>query len=256
MEPSPVALRAVIFDIYNTLLEVGPPPAEAEVRWALLWQAKLKREPRLSLAACTAECQQAIARQHATAHLLGIRYPEVYWPAVVRVVLPELAALPEAERYEFRFHHAQLTHSVRLTPEAAEGLRLLARARVRLGLASNAQPYTVRELETSLAGGGLSADLFHPALRFFSYEHGFSKPDPHVFQLLTARLGALGIAPEETLMVGDRLDNDIVPARAFGWQTWQMALNGGPGDGNWTQLAYYLAANIAPAPAANGATLG
>ena len=26
-------------------------------------------------------------------------------------------------------------------------------------------------------------------------------------------------------MVGDRLDNDIAPARAHGWQTWQMPVS-------------------------------
>ena len=97
-----------------------------------------------------------------------------------------------------------------------------AKAGVEAGTVLREFPVDAAKLAELKPGATLSADLFHPALRFFSFEHGFSKPDPHVFQLLTARLGALGIAPEETLMVGDRLDNDIVPARAFGWQTWRV----------------------------------
>ena len=58
--------------------------------------------------------------------------------------------------------------------------------------------------------------MFDPELRFWSFENGFSKPDPHVFRILTARLEARGISPSETLMVGDRFDNDIEPARAHG----------------------------------------
>ena len=33
-----MSIRAVIFDIYDTLLEVGPPPPDAARRWENLWQ--------------------------------------------------------------------------------------------------------------------------------------------------------------------------------------------------------------------------
>ncbi|MEK7674360.1 MAG: HAD hydrolase-like protein [Verrucomicrobiota bacterium] len=41
--------------------------------------------------------------------------------------------------------------------------------------------------------------------------------------ILTARMTARSIPPSQTLMVGDRLDNDIEPARAHGWQTSQFS---------------------------------
>jgi FMN phosphatase YigB (HAD superfamily) len=107
-------------------------------------------------------------------------------------------------------------------------------------LASNAQAYTLRELDAALDGSGLSRAIFEPDLCFFSFAHGFSKPDPHVFRLLTARLRARGIPPHETLMVGDRLDNDIAPARTQGWQTWQLKSPPEPGagpGGDWAALA-------------------
>jgi FMN phosphatase YigB (HAD superfamily) len=38
-------------------------------------------------------------------------------------------------------------------------------------------------------------------------------------------------------MVGDRLDNDIEPAKVHGWQTWQL----GPAwDGDWAGLREML----------------
>jgi putative hydrolase of the HAD superfamily len=110
-----------------------------------------------------------------------------------------------------------------------------------LGIASNAQANTLRELKESLAAHALGIDLFEPDLCFWSFEHGFSKPDPHVFQTLTARLAALGISPRDTLMVGDRLDNDIEPVRACGWQMWQLTASpaeDGRISGNWNQLAH------------------
>ncbi|MDI1249445.1 MAG: HAD family hydrolase [Lacunisphaera sp.] len=214
--------RAVIFDIYQTLLDVGPPPADAETRWAALWHDLLGREPRLDLAGFAGGCREAIARDHAAAKAAGVPFPEVYWPEIVREVVPEVAALDATSQAEFAYRQTGLWHTVRLNPAAADTLRDLQQRGLLLGIASNAQPYTLRELDEALATAGLSATMFTPALTFWSFAHGFSKPDPHVFRLLTARLRALGVAPAETLMVGDRLDNDIEPARDQGWQTWQI----------------------------------
>jgi HAD superfamily hydrolase (TIGR01549 family) len=47
-----------------------------------------------------------------------------------------------------------------------------------------------------------------------------SKPDPHLF---AACLDALGVAPADAVMVGDRLDNDIWPANYLGMQTVRIA---------------------------------
>lgn len=232
-----MSLGAVIFDVYGTLLEISPPPPDAAARWDLLWEDRLRTAPRLTLEQFSAECGRVIAAEHAAARARGIPFPEVYWPAVVSAVLPEFAHLAEPERSEFRFYQAQMAHTVRLMPGAGDALRVLRHAVQAFGLASNAQPYTVRELEMALTGVGLSRSLFSPSLCFLSFEHGFSKPDPHVFQLLTARLRARGIAPEETLMVGDRLEHDIEPARACGWQTWQLTAEGeGLDSGPWPAL--------------------
>jgi putative hydrolase of the HAD superfamily len=242
-------IRAIIFDIYGTLLEVGPPRPDAPVRWTLMWEDKLKTGPRLTLDEFGAACQEAIQREHRAERARGILHPEVYWPDIVSSVLPEFAHLSEAERSEFRFYHAQMAHTVRLMPGAAEALRGLRRASLRLGLASNSQLYTLRELDTALAGADLSKNLFSPTLCFFSFEHGFSKPDPHVFRMLTVRLQMLGIGPEDILMVGDRLDHDIEPARVAGWQTWRLR-NTEPTEnlpgGSWSELKEWLRRSAAP----------
>ena len=49
-----------------------------------------------------------------------------------------------------------------------------------------------------------------------STEIGFEKPDPEIFRLA---LSHAGCAPEEAVMIGDRIDNDIRPARIQGWRT-------------------------------------
>lgn len=236
-----MSLRAVIFDIYGTLLQLGPPPPDAQSRWERLCAERLHAAPRLSLGQFNAECERVIAREHAAAKARGIAFPEVYWPAVASAALPELATLSEDGRSEFLFGHAQTARAVRLMPGAAAALRRARHSRLKLGLASNCQPYTLRELDAALAGAGLSRDLFVPNLCFFSFEHGFSKPDPHVFQLLAARLLAGGIRPEQTLMVGDRPDNDLQPAALQGWQTWLLAGEQLPErQGPWHKLGALL----------------
>ena len=49
-----------------------------------------------------------------------------------------------------------------------------------------------------------------------SWEAGASKPDPTIFRLA---FSLAGCAPEEAFMIGDRLDNDIAPAKALGMKT-------------------------------------
>jgi FMN phosphatase YigB (HAD superfamily) len=49
-----------------------------------------------------------------------------------------------------------------------------------------------------------------------SAEVGLEKPDPAIFDLA---LRHAGCAASEAVMIGDRLDNDIRPARLLGWKT-------------------------------------
>lgn len=234
-------VRAVIFDVYGTLLQVDPPPADVDARWDDLWRRLFGGEPRIGPMEFAAAAQQAIAREHARANAVGILWPEVYWPDIVHEVLPEIAGCSTAERDHFMFEQAGLWHTVRLMDGAKETLGRLLERRVLLGIASNAQPYTLRELELALASGGLSSRILTSELCFWSFAHGFSKPNPYVFRLLAARLRARGISPDEILMVGDRMDNDIAPAHAQGWRTWRLTPERtSEGEGDWCALAGFL----------------
>lgn len=70
----------------------------------------------------------------------------------------------------------------------------------------------------------------HTVLQEFSLDHlfkdviesavvGVRKPDPQIFRLGVA---ALGLEPQETVMIGDSLDKDILPAQSIGCQTIQI----------------------------------
>ena len=49
-----------------------------------------------------------------------------------------------------------------------------------------------------------------------SAEEGVAKPDPGIFRIALTRAGC---APEQAVMIGDRIDNDIVPAKKMGMKT-------------------------------------
>ena len=101
-------------------------------------------------------------------------------------------------------------------PQARALVERLA-ARYRLGIIANQPPGTAERL----AGYGL-ADYF--AVCVSSGDAGVSKPDAAIFRLA---LSQAGCAASEAVMIGDRLDNDIRPAKALGFQTLRVLQ--GPG---------------------------
>jgi FMN phosphatase YigB (HAD superfamily) len=233
-----VKVRTVLFDLYATLLEVGPPPADADIRWPRLFREMLGIEPPLGRLEFFAACSQVVARHHDLARQQGVPWPEVQWTSIVKEVLPDLARLSsESVVGEFVLRQMQTTRTVELPATTAALLRWLQARGVLLGIVSNAQAYTWQELDDALAAHGLDRRVFERELCVLSFEHGFSKPDPHSFRILTARLEARGIPPASILMVGDRLDNDIEPARACGWQTWHRT---GSPDTAWADLRNWL----------------
>ncbi len=80
---------------------------------------------------------------------------------------------------------------------------------LRLGLAANQPHATLAVLDDHGIG-----QYFHH--REVSGTHGFRKPDLRLFLRCCEDLG---VAPEECIMVGDRIDNDIAPARVLGMRT-------------------------------------
>ncbi len=49
-----------------------------------------------------------------------------------------------------------------------------------------------------------------------SAEEGYDKPDPRIFEIALSRASC---KPNEAVMIGDRLDNDIAPAKKLGMRT-------------------------------------
>ncbi len=96
-----------------------------------------------------------------------------------------------------------------LYPDAKPILEVLANRGYRLGVLANQNP----GLRARLAAWGI-ADYF--AVIASSSELGLAKPGPAIFE---KALEMAGCAPSEAVMVGDRLDNDILPAKRAGMHT-------------------------------------
>jgi HAD superfamily hydrolase (TIGR01549 family) len=95
---------------------------------------------------------------------------------------------------------------------AEQTLRTLS-SRYRIGVIAN-QPAGTEE---RLTKWGLTPFI---SICLSSTEVGLEKPDPAVFQLA---LSQSGCKPSQAVMIGDRLDNDIRPARLLGWKTIRIA---------------------------------
>ena len=226
-------LKAVIFDVYQTLLNVSPREGDSEAMWRDLHAEYFGGAPEMTLEHLAERCRHLISEDHAHAHAFGICHPEVVWSDIMRRALPAFANLPAERAEDFLYRHIHLLRELHLAPECERVFSFCLENGIRLGIVSNAQPYTLRELAEGLEGVGHSLRLFEKDLCVWSFENGFSKPDPHVFRQLAFRLERRGILPEETLVIGDRMDNDIEPARAQGFQTWWLNESQ---EGNWEAL--------------------
>jgi FMN phosphatase YigB (HAD superfamily) len=234
-------VRAIIFDVYKTILEVCEAPLDAEKRWRNLLVQTFESSVDVSLEELADRCTDLIREDHREARGRGIDHPEVNWPTVMKRALPKLDSLSEAKLANFIFRHAQLSRTLKLMPSCGSLLRRCAQSGILLGIASNAQAYTLRELQVALKRARLNLAIFQADLTFWSFQNGFSKPDPYVFQTLRARLQNRQIASEETLMVGDREDNDLGPAETVGWRIWQFSpCAENAKGGNWESLARFL----------------
>lgn len=61
-------------------------------------------------------------------------------------------------------------------------------------------------------------------LAIASAEEGVSKPDPRIFEIA---LGRADCKAEHAVMIGDRIDNDVVPAKKMGMKTVWIRQGGG-----------------------------
>jgi HAD superfamily hydrolase (TIGR01509 family) len=115
-----------------------------------------------------------------------------------------------------RMHHERHLWSS-VAERSAESLDKLRRSGLKLGVVSNSDGRVEQALEAAGLRGYFDVVIDSAVV-------GVEKPDPRIFH---AALEALGVAPEETLYVGDLYEIDVLGARAAGIEA---VLLGNPED--------------------------
>ncbi|MEN4921926.1 HAD family hydrolase [Achromobacter spanius] len=184
-------IKAVAFDVFGTLVEIGAPRRPFRELVRLLSAAG--RAPQRGDGALIMSRDVDLAQ---AARLLG-----------GDVSGADLARLESALRDEVA--------SIRLFPDAVDTLGSLRESGYRIALCSNlAAPY----------GPPVSALLpFEPDFCAWSYAAGAVKPEPEIYQYLCSGLDCL---PDEVLMVGDTVDADHTGPRGFGIAGFHLARKG------------------------------
>jgi len=243
-------IRAVIFDVYGTLVdyrkgEFGDREATERsllaafgalierfgVREHLL-QMDAAAEPSRTLSDVY---QGLIALDHQRSRRRDIETPEVRIDRVWGLILmmlkrhgfqPSALGLgedPDVARcmaYFYNFHALGRG----FYPGVVDALARLRGAGVALGILSNAQFYTPIDLtlfarDQSDGRCDDYLELFDSDLVFYSYEYRVSKPGRLLFEKLYNALYELQILPSQTVFVGNSLAADIEPARSAGMKT-------------------------------------
>jgi putative hydrolase of the HAD superfamily len=198
MNPAP-PLRAITFDLDDTLWEIGPVIRAAEARM----EGYLRRHfPAMAQRLPAGEVRRrmnalAAQRPELAHHVTALRM------TVLREAAHAAGDPPQAAELAFGTFIAA-RNAVTPFTDAAQVLRALG---ARFALAS------ITNGNVDLAATGL-ADLFR--IRVSAESAGMAKPHPAIFHLTCE---ALGVAPEETLHIGDDPECDVAGARAAGLRT-------------------------------------
>jgi putative hydrolase of the HAD superfamily len=222
-KPLPRAPRAILFDVYGTLLlsAAGGKPALAGKRSDGGEKARTLLEESLaeigfaggpSVFAAEVAGRINLKRKKA---LSRTSFPEVEIDILVARIAKGVR--PHAVRRLALLLEASLNPCA-VMPGAKSALSRLRAANARLGLVSNAQFYTPLLLEASF-GATLGELGFEQSLVAFSYEQGIAKPAKEIFERAARALLSAGIAADEILVIGNSSINDIAPAKELGFMT-------------------------------------
>ncbi len=214
--------KAVFFDVYGTMMlsaageiakDAGSHNSQDPVVLAL--QAENLQVAGLNWQALL----NTIERDHDAKTVAGIQHPEVDIREIWQRTLFAFGIKSDSQLIERLAARCEtIANPCWPEPGLKTILRTLFQAKIPVGIISNAQFYTPEMIE-ALLETPLRRCGFHPNLQVWSYEEGIAKPSPALYSIAAARLSqALGISPQDTIMVGNDIRNDIAPAQAVGFR--------------------------------------
>ena len=227
-------LRAVLFDVYGTLFISGsgdislanPSHNVTALAEALAESGFLTKNPQEAARIGARLFVEEIERVHAARRAEGIAFPEVDVRRIWRAALMRLQKKSpiRGELADARIERLAVEYECRVNPVwpmpgALDALEALRGAGILLGIVSNAQFFTPLLFEAFWEKPPVDLG-FDLDLCFWSWETLEAKPGDALFGKKAAeKLVARGIAPGETLYVGNDMRNDVLPAARAGFRT-------------------------------------
>lgn len=219
LEPLP---RVILFDVYGTLVCPHLGDLDDQARLASSEDSFVATAERFGFGKDVGIKWhrwffEAIASEHKELKEQGISPAEVQVDKIWADMIGMVGGNSKGSNPRmFAAYREMLANPVRPFSGAVEALKELKERGVRLGIVSNSQFYTMTILGLTL---GINPDeFFDPKITFLSFELGFSKPSPYFFRLVRTTVLHLGLRPEEVLVVGNDLENDVLAAEAHGLQ--------------------------------------
>lgn len=190
-------LRAVVFDVDYTIAKPGPDLGPDGYR-------RLGERHGLTL-------DPALYDEARRAALTTLeRHPELdhdeeIWVLFTQRIIEGMGGVGDTYAAAYEMERAWVhAHHFELYDDAVPAIDNLRGRGVRVGLLSN----TARDLDEFVAHHGLRVDAV-----LTSRVHGKTKPHDSIFLRM---LDLLAVAPDEAVMVGDTLEDDVEGARAVG----------------------------------------
>lgn len=224
-------LRAMIFDIYGTLIVSGvgdislsqDDARDAGIRDTLL-ACGLTLRDEWADAALGRQFLNMVRSHQRAQRARGTQHPEVDIRAVWKDLLIDWRRAELIEGEDVDPEAIAIEYEVRVNaawpmPGLKETLAALRERGMILGIVSNAQFFTPllfdAFLECSLEELG-----FDPELCVWSYENLEGKPSTRLYEIAAQRLQEkYSLQPQQAIFVGNDLRNDIGPAQRTGFKT-------------------------------------
>jgi putative hydrolase of the HAD superfamily len=212
-------VRAIIFDVYGTLLISGSGDmdfhAMSKDQKRALTGVLRRHGIDMTPENIVDSLHQAIETVHENLRRKGTDYPEI---DIVRIWQNLLGTDDTGRVKAFALEYEMVVNPVYPMPGLADLLSACRGQDLLMGIISNAQFYTQCLLE-HLLGKSLNMCGFDPQLTFFSYRFGSAKPSCFMFDMAADIFSQRGLSRASVLYVGNDMRNDILPAKTVGFQT-------------------------------------
>lgn len=238
-------IRAVLWNVYGTLLCISDGELKCEVDNDLLMEVALEktihefkmwnsmsRKPGQP-SAYMREIYQKGLNELRLAPTAGERYPEIaverIWENIVKKLFQKeytfdagfYGSLNEFSKKIAYFFHTSLQRTV-CYPGSAEALRCVAESGLTQGLLTDGQCFTAAQLSRGLQCQEAGFDLNGVVPlnnRWISCDHRCRKPSENLFKVALRGMRERGVEPNEILHVGSSVTRDIAPAKKAGMRT-------------------------------------